>query len=364
MKRLLLNVHLYVGLVVAIVMAILGSTGALLAFEYDIDHLLNARMDYVQPRAVRLSSEVLGRTVEQQMSGYVLTQIIFPDRAGISVFLRLDSPKTHSSQELYVDPYTGEILGKADGRNTFAKQVHLLHTHLLAGVMGNQLVTWSTAGLLLLAVTGLILWWPRKVTRPQYRTSLHRLNNDLHHSVGFWTSWAMLIFATTGLTIHLAHSPDDELAPQRPAANRLMPRTMTVDQLMAAATKALPDATVTRMRLPLNPAEPVVVQMRLAGDRTPGGRSLVTLDGATGAILMTVSTSTAPFKYNFTKLWTREFHGGDVFGWPSRTLAALCSLALAIQAFTGVLMWFNKKAAVARGRRSLKHATIHVSGNS
>jgi uncharacterized iron-regulated membrane protein len=41
-------------------------------------------------------------------------------------------------------------------------------------------------------------------------------------------------------------------------------------------------------------------------------------------------------------MWIREIHTGDIFGWPTRILACLMSLALPIAVITGTLVWWNR----------------------
>ena len=353
MRKLILNLHLYIGLTVAIVMAMLSVTGTFLVFEPNIDHSLNARFDKIQPQGTAISLDQLRDLLERREPGYLVTEIILPEHTSSSTLFHLDSLATRESKDLYVNQYTGEILGSSKQRNLLTKKVRQFHTQLLAGHIGNQIVTWSSAGLAILAASGLILWWPRKVITVKGGSSLPRLNNDLHHSVGFWSSWAMLLFAATGLMLHFAHTPDDDPF----SASTIVTRTAkqaSLAQIVTAAQQCFPDGALMRMSIPLHPAQPVSVGIRLPEDRTPLGRSSVTVDRITGALVATLSTRKAPVRYKLLKLWTRELHTGDIYGWPTRILAALCSLALAVLAFSGVTIWINGKMAAARGRRALK----------
>jgi uncharacterized iron-regulated membrane protein len=354
MRKLILNLHLYIGLTVAIVMAMLSVTGAFLVFELNVDHFLNARLDRVQPQGTAISLDQLRGILERREPGYLVTEIILPERASSSTLFHLDSLARHKSRDLYVNQYTGEILGASAQRNQFAKKVRQFHTQLLAGFIGNQIVTWSSAGLAVLAVSGLILWWPRKVITVKAGSSLPRLNNDLHHSLGFWSSWAMLLFAATGLMLHFAHTPDDDPYSASATVTRAA-KQASLAQIVSAAQQCFPDGAVMRMSIPLNAAQPVSVGIRLPEDRTPLGRSSVTVDRITGAVVAKLSTRKAPLRYRLLKLWTRELHTGDIYGWPTRILAAVSSLALAMLAFSGAMIWINGKMAAARGRRALEH---------
>lgn len=55
-----------------------------------------------------------------------------------------------------------------------------------------------------------------------------------------------------------------------------------------------------------------------------------------------VNTRTAPLGFKINQMWIREIHTGDIFGWPTRILACLMSLALPIAVITGTLVWWNR----------------------
>jgi uncharacterized iron-regulated membrane protein len=353
MRKLLLNIHLYIGLTAAVVMTILALTGTFLVFEPNIDHYLNARMDRVRPTGTPIPLDRLRGSLEQGSPGYLVTEIILPERPTLSTVFHLDSPALRKGRDLYVDQWTGKILGAGSQRNRLTKKVRLLHTQLLGGAIGNEVITWSTAGLTVLGITGLILWWPRKVLTIKRRSSLPRFNNDLHHSLGFWTSWAMLLFSVTGLLIHASRTPDAdpfESAQTKPAGNY---RRAPVSQILSSAQQSFPSGTVTRVESSLDPSAPVTVTVRLPEDHTPLGRSSVRVDAGGGRVLQISSTRSASVRYKTFKLWAREVHTGDIYGWPTRILAALCSFALAVLALSGPMIWFNKKVAAQRGRRAV-----------
>jgi uncharacterized iron-regulated membrane protein len=352
MRKLLLNIHLYIGLTAAVVMMILAITGTFLVFEPNIDHYLNAGMDYVQPGEIPISLDRLRDSLEQKFPGYLVTEIILPERPTSSTVFHLDSPALHKSKELYADQWTGKILGLGSQRNRLTKKVRLLHTQLLGGVIGNEVITWSTAGLAVLGVTGLVLWWPRKVLTIKRRSSLPRLNNDLHHSLGFWTSWTMLLFSATGLLIHASRTPDADPFGSTQAKTADAHSRVSISEILSCAQQTLPSGTLTRVDFSLDSSAPVSVTVRLPEDHTPLGRSSVKLDPSDARVLQVSSTRSAPVRFKLSKLWAREIHTGDIYGWPSRILAALCSFALALLALSGPMIWLNKKIAAQRGRRA------------
>src|SRR5262249_56219913 len=80
--------------------------------------------------------------------------------------------------------------------------------------------------------------------------------------------------------------------------------------------------------------------LKVAEDRTPGGRSQVALDVYTGSPIAVLSTRAT---HPATKLRSliRPVHTGDIWGWPSRLLWFCASLAVSVLTVTGVLIWWK-----------------------
>ncbi|MDQ2948025.1 MAG: PepSY domain-containing protein [Acidobacteriota bacterium] len=352
MKKLLLNLHFYIGLAACAFLAILGFTGAVLAFENEFNREINPRLLKVQPRGPVLSWEVVRQKVQLQEPAWRIQRIYMPANDDDSTYVRLVSRANgRTTDEIYVDQYSGEVLGQKLQGNQLIWKIHDLHVTLTAGNIGSRFVAWSAAGLLCLSLSGLYLWWPRKVFRVRVAKPYPRANYDLHRSLGFWSSLAMLAFAVTGINLHIQTGGGlFTMMDDKSAAVHLPGHGTTADEMLQSAREALPEARTMRISF-WNDQRPVLVQMRFAEDHTPAGRSAVTLDSRTGAVLTVVSSRTAPLIYTALVEWNREIHTGTIFGWPSRIVASILSMALFVLAVSGPMIWVNNKLAAARGRR-------------
>ena len=69
----------------------------------------------------------------------------------------------------------------------------------------------------------------------------------------------------------------------------------------------------------------------------------------TADVLRFDSTTAMPAALKYARVWNREIHTGDIFGWPTRILSSIFSLAVAGLAVTGALDLVESKprAAVA-----------------
>jgi len=228
--------------------------------------------------------------------------------------------------------------------------VHLLHTQLLGGRVGNAIVVAVTFVALFLVLSGVVIWWRDKLWRVNTSASWKRITFDLHHSLGIWAAVVLLIITSTGLWVRYApvdewmrklNSSPTPAIPSQPAADPGMP-LLSLDSIGAAARAAVPGASIMSIQLPPGPKRPAMVQLKYPEDHTPAGRSRVFLDKHRGTVLLAMSTRTAEAGQHMIDI-KRSLHTGDVYGVPTQILWMLGALVLATQAVTGVLMWWNAK---------------------
>jgi uncharacterized iron-regulated membrane protein len=354
MKKVILLVHLYVGLVAALFLISLSISGAIIAFEGELNREFHPQLTNVKPERQALNWDAVRNQVELQSPGWKVIRFYFPDRPDRSTYIRLRSTATRRIRHVYVNQYTGAVLGSTEDGSNWILRVHDLHVNLLSGKVGNQIVTWSTFGLLLLSLSGIVLWWPRKVLSVRRTSSLSRANRDLHYSVGFWSFLAMFVFAITGLALHYQTGKLLSLLNTPATATRMPGHGTSIEGMLETAREALPGSTVPRLLLSEKPGDPVFMYQRFPEDKTPAGRSFTTLDPKTGAVLSVGSTRTAPLLQTALVQWTREIHTGTILGLPTQIAAAFFGLLLSVLAITGPMIWISKQRAVAIGRRALK----------
>ena len=354
MRRLILNLHLYIGLVAAFFLVCISLSGAVIAFESELNHAFHPQLTNVQPTGEPVSWDIFRAHVEQQMPGWKLIRIYFPEQRNRSTYVRMRHAETKKIHHVYVNQYTGVILGSTEDGSNWIIKVHDLHVNFLSGKVGNQIVMWSTVALLILSCTGIVLWWPRRIFRFRRTSPLPRLNRDLHLSVGFWSSLAMFAFAVTGLGLHYQTGKLLDLLNTAKMARAMPGHGTSIDGMLATARETLPGAAIPRLLLPEKKGDAVFLYVRFPEDKTPAGRSFITLDPKTGAVLSVGSSRDAPLLKTALVQWTREIHTGTLLGLPTQILAAVFAVLLAVLALTGPLMYLNKLRAASRGRRALE----------
>jgi len=371
MRKLLLNLHLWAGLIAALFLLILGVSGALVAFEDEIDRALNPGLSYVQPHAQPLTLDAISKKLLTAYPGAKIEEFGLPQRSDFSLFVALKDT-SGKNLRLFVNPYIGEVLGSADQANHFASKVHQFHTHLLIGEIADEVTGWSAVFLFVLSITGIILWWPRKLFRLRWNFSeenggsTKRFNFELHNFVGILSSIVLLIFAWTAICIHwerevgklaqrMSSLPEVRLAsPQIPLPGST---PLSPDRLIEIAHNTLPEARIMAIDLPRNAKQSATVALKFPEDHTPLGRSRMNIDAYSGKVLHAQSSRDMSAAVKYARMWNRELHTGDIFNLPTRILAAFFSLMLPVLAITGPLIWWNRRRAT-RGEPSTSRTRL------
>ena len=344
MYRAFLIAHRWLALVVAVFLTVVAISGGLLVLEGPVGR---ARQPHVVPAGSPLPLDTLVQRARAASGGGDVERMVLggaPDLAWGVVL---------SSTSLVVNPYTGAILPEPPGPDplvTFMRKVHLLHTELLGGRVGNAIVVGVTFVALFLVLSGVVVWWREKVWRVKTSGSWKRTNFDLHHSLGIFSALLLTIITLTGLWVRYGtvdewmrklNSSATPPVPSQPAAD---PRTpvLSLDSIVSAARAAVPGASIMNIQLPPGPKRPAMVQLKYPEDHTPAGRSRVFVDKYRGTVLLAMSTRTAEAGQHMIDI-KRSLHTGDIYGLPTQILWVLGAFLLAAQTVTGLLMWWNAK---------------------
>ena len=155
----------------------------------------------------------------------------------------------------------------------------------------------------------------------------------------------MFLFAITGLNLHLQTGGGLFSIMDNAAEPVGLPgHGISAGQLLQTAAEAVPGAEPMRISF-WSDGRPVLVQMRFPEDHTPAGRTSVTLDPRTGAVVKAISSRKAPLWYVALVQWNREIHTGTIFNTPSQAIASLLSFLLAVLAASGTAIWASRKLA-------------------
>lgn len=193
--------HFFAGLLVIPFMLNLAITGGLYLFKDEIDNTVFAYRNVVTPRSEVLAPSLLIKNAEAAVPGATILRYRDPSTPTQSarVILGTDAGKVL----VFVDPYTGSVLGKVAEKQEFNWVVRKIHSLVYFGLALDRVVE-AVGGLaLILVVTGFYLWWPRKqkggVITVRGTPDKRIFWRDLHAVTGAVAGALIFFLAITGM---------------------------------------------------------------------------------------------------------------------------------------------------------------------
>ena len=196
LRRLWLNVHLWIGIGIAALLVPISLSGALLVWHDEIDTWINPHRyavtgtEVAQPVSAYLAKAA--EAVAKDPANLRATIVRYPEKGWpVRITMRGQSRDAGARPRVitvFLDPPTAAVLDVMEFRSSFFGFLHVFHENLtIPEYSGRQIVGWVGTGLLIMSLTGLWLWWPRggSFLRGLRWTRSGRFTFNLHHLIGF-----------------------------------------------------------------------------------------------------------------------------------------------------------------------------------
>lgn len=370
LRKIAFYVHMVLGLGIGLLASITCLSGSLIVYKPEIESLILGPVSHLVPPTDRRTVSLQGAydAVKQKQPDCRIVQAYLHAEPDLAWSFDLNC-KRRGRVVVYVDKYRGNIPGEDHFQGKWTQWIYDLHVRLLSGATGETLNGIGALLLVVLASTGLVVWWPGvkhwgSAFRFESRARWRRKNYDLHRLTGFFASLLLMFIAVTGayfafpktyeaIIAWAAQRPSVLLAPRTRAGK---PRQMNLDAIYATAVQALPVGETTLFTFPQQKDAPYSLRRMLPGDWRRTGDNLVYIDQYTGQVIR--------INYHRELSWpirlTRDLyplHFGTFGGNFTRVLWILVGLAPATLYVTGVLMWWNGSILPALRRRRRRRET-------
>jgi uncharacterized iron-regulated membrane protein len=284
LRHWLRKLHLWLGLSLGTVFALVALTGSVLALQ---GPLLRASHPELAAHTLPTPAQEAAvlEHIAREWSSQGLRSADLPD-AELPVWQLY----FNGGVRRYLDPASGELLLTRTTGNDALLALRDWHTHLLAGRAGETwlgVVGWFS---LFLLISGVVLWWPGRGRflahlKPHAQPPVRRWLS-WHRSFGALSLPVVLLVTLTG-TLMCYHGDTrsalqtmfrDTPEPPQPAPIALRHDPIDWSAVLAAARQALPGATLGRLSFPGARDGRVTVRAHVPGEWNPTGRSTIWID--------------------------------------------------------------------------------------
>lgn len=211
-KKIWFKIHWILGVVAGVFLLLIGVSGAILSFQKEITKFINkdSYIVSVPENKIKLSTKDILDNFQTKFPDAKINGITFSSDVESSSIITIESKDKNErgGKRYYVNPYNGEILPDVKG-NDFFTFIRMFHRWFaLEGDLrpiGKQIVAISTISLIILSISGLIIYWPR-VKRAFFKSFTFSFKHNgraflstMHSAVGMWVLIFYLLACFTGL---------------------------------------------------------------------------------------------------------------------------------------------------------------------
>jgi uncharacterized iron-regulated membrane protein len=377
-RKILQQIHLWLGIALAVPLVILGITGSILVFHHEIEDFFRTDGAPATAGERRALTEILA-AAQATAPDRAPMMLRLPGAPGEPAAVRLSRPRGAErgaaggspfagSIQVLVDPVSLAIVESSNAATGFLRIMHDLHGNLMIGGRdGRVVVGWLGVVMLVMSVSGLVLWWPRgrwagafTVRRGARGLRLHR---ELHGAIGIWSLVVLVVVSFSGAYLAFPQTmgamvtgifPGRDLRAAAGAV-RVQPirgaTPIDLEAAVALAREASGGAALRTAFLPMRSDQPI--RLILARDGHSEGAPMITVfvDPWAGRVVEILDPRA--FTAGETILaWQRAIHEGSGLGPVYKALVFLSGVTIPVFAVTGVMMWLIKRANRRRARNT------------
>ncbi|MBU7441013.1 PepSY-associated TM helix domain-containing protein [Paraburkholderia fungorum] len=397
MRRQLVRLHRWFGIAIALFLFIAGLTGAIIAWDHELDAALNPSFFKARTAGPALSGLELARRVEAADPRLQVTYLPLTAEPGHTLQMMVLPRTNPATQQPYpldfnqiaVDPATGAIQGRREWGAVSLAPLNLIpfiyklhYTLHLPFTGGIDTGTWlmGIVGIVWLFDSVIALWlsfpsfkaW-RKSFAFRFGRGSYALTFDLHRSGGVWIWGLLVIVALTSVSMNLSApvvrpvvSMFSTLTPDPINNPEILRKPQPGDQVLSRERIVrLAEQAGKAQNLTVPPGGVYYAELLHAygvGFYAPGndhgdlglGNPWMYWDAATGKPL----GAQIPGKGTAGDIFMQvqfPLHSGRILGLGGRIVISAMGIAVAVLSATGLLIWLKKLNA---RRRSAQNARL------
>lgn len=360
-KRLLWRIHHLAGLYAGILIGLLSLTGALAVFIPEIDGLVLKYYYNARSSTPVADHPQFGNAVDSLKAifpAYSSLSIQLPEKSGhvaeVDLFNRPPEGKARR-YSLFVDVGADRVVGQRDHQNSLANYLRQIHVRLYEGNWGRQLVGIGGLALVVLAVTGLMIYgnFMKKQSWPEIRKrgNLRILMADWHKLLGISALAFNLMIAVTGAWLGLQpwlmrwfdiKTPNAYDAPVIMEAEADKALEIDWDEALAAVRKGFPELTPRYIVPSANGSGTIVMRGSIAGTVYERDINMLVISKEGYAPLFKYDVRQKPFSHKLYFV-QEALHFGDFGGLVLKVIYAVLGLVSGFLSISGFVVYLCRR---------------------
>ena len=384
--RPLVFTHRWSALALGLALLVVVISGVVLLYEQEIDRVVHPELYRTTESADPISHAEAAAVVRREVPSAKAVDVV--DSHGVYLVYVDDYER-----QAFVDPGSGRLLGVDDTRDGvmgFMENLHLCGlscegyagylpflekpAHILGNdelTVGGLILAVTALLLLLLAATGLVVWWPgikrlARGLRVRRRQGTYAFNYDLHNVVGLAAIPFLVMWGFTGANFELkqvsdlwyAVLPGKHVEEREVLSKPVKGESVTMEQAAAIARRTVPDGRLVSVSVPDRSAKDSTYFAYLAvGNDSydhgvwPGNVG-VTIDRYSGEATVTYpSQADPPLSAQLADDWFYPLHAGTFMNGWWRIVWLVLGLTPVVLAVTGAVTWLIRRR---KRRRKLR----------
>lgn len=368
-RKFIGDIHLWLGLGSGIILFLVCLSGTVLAFDTEIKAFFSEEV-IVEISSQKQSVANLTETLKTSNNGFV-TGITMPsDSKKPYEFSVKKDLKERRGSKILVNPYTASIHKiEKSSADAFMLSMFKLHRWLLLDTnIGRPIVGVATIIFLLLAISGIVLWFPAKFKwcniKKGFKVKMNgnwkRINHDLHNTLGFYACIFLVIMGITGLCWSFEGYKDglgkligaeifNRSTPEFELKKITKEQEISIDDAIAITNKTLNYKGELSITFPTKKNNYYTFKKTNDANWSPETTDNVYMD-TSGVILAVERFSDKPLNVKIASL-IRPLHTGAIYGTFSKIIYFITCLIATSLPVTGTIIWLNK----LKKKRKKKH---------
>ena len=366
--------HFYAGLIIFPVLLAMAITGGMYLMQPQIEDAMYADKIYLSEQYQgAVDHDTLIAKASSQHHAKKIHTYQPPNAVGQSAQVVL-TREAGDKITVFMHPGSGDIIGAVNESWRLMNIAKAIHGGLMMDTFGKIIVELVACWTLILVITGLYLWWPRR--NRKRGTILPKLNNkgrkfwrEVHSVPGAWAGLWIMAIILTGLPWSVVWG--DLFSKTGHALNEGFPAAIFNERPHSISDASLPDISMNTMIEKLSEldikhsykidypwfANGVFAVMPLRHGGSYEDVAYIFRDKRSGEVIKDLRWNDLGALGKASSIGV-QFHEGRLFGVANQAMNLLAVIILIGMALTGPIMWWKRKPEGSLGAPAISKDVI------